>query len=63
MADMITRADEAEVKRRMAEEGFEPIDLAGTWAEVLSQGHERRADAVALVDPEDWQVAMQLMAR
>ena len=53
MAGMLTRADEAEVSRRMQEGGFELIGLAATWAEVLTQEHERRIHAVALVDPAD----------
>eukprot|EP00959_Pyramimonas_sp_CCMP1952_P265858 5558769-Pyramimonas_sp.AAC.1 len=63
MADMITGADEADVQRRVEEGGFQPIDLAGIWAEVPSQSYERRVRAVALVGAAVWQVAMQLMAR
>ena len=47
----------------MRQEGFRLLDIAATWQEVLAQGYERRVHAVALVDAEDWQVAMQLMAR
>ena len=63
MADMITRATKEEVADRMTKEGFQEVDLGKTWKEVLAQSYERRVHAVALVDPEDWQIAMQLMSR
>ena len=63
MADMIARAPKQEVADRMAKEGFQEVDLRKTWESVLAQSYERRVHAVALVDPEDWQIAMQLMSR
>ena len=58
MADVITRADEDQVDRRMQAAGFTKVDIHKTWVEILACGHERRVHSVALVGPEERQVAV-----
>ena len=47
----------------MIAEGFQEIDVSAAWREILEAGYERRVQALAMVDVDDWQVASQLGER
>ena len=58
--DWISRDEQQVVQLLMQGEGFVEVSVAQTWAEILEAGYERRVQALALVDMEDWKLASQL---
>jgi hypothetical protein len=62
-ADDLSRLTEEETDRVMKAKGLQKIDVSEGWRSVLQTVYDRQVHAVALVDQEDWRVAMQLRAR
>ena len=46
-------------KHVMITEEFKEIDVSAAWKDIMEAGYERRVQALALVDVDDWQVASQ----